>query len=247
MEDEATIVVPSKATGINASDVEHIGALLSGTLLLLTGLKKGGGAGLLFKTVGIALIYRGQHGYRRLYDALGLELPAEATGVGRLNERAEASIEIDRPAAELYGIWRKLENLPIFMNHLVSVHELDEKRSLWTARAAAGMVVKWEAEIINDVKDELIAWRTLEGSGVDSAGSVRFEKLGEDRTRVHVVMSYDPPADLAGVWIAKMLGSDAQTQIEQDLRHFKEILEIGGRQYEERRRQEEGRPQADVL
>ena len=224
------MALPARQEGreINASDIEHIAALSVGGLLLLKGLFKGGTLGLLYKAGGAALVYRGQNGYRRLYDALGMEMPASATGVGKHNERVEHEIVVNRPVAELYRIWRNLENLPIFMENLVSVHEIDDKKSVWVAKAPAGTVIKWDAEIINDVENEIIAWQTTEGSGVDNAGSVRFEKIDDGSTRLKVVLRYDPPADQLGVWVAKAFGRDPQREIEADLDRFKAIMEIGG-------------------
>lgn len=224
------MALPARQEGreINAADIEHIGALTVGGVLLLKGLFKGGPLGLIYKVGGAALIYRGQQGYRPLYDALGIAMPEGPTGVGKQNARVEHEVVVNRPREELYRIWRNLENLPVFMDNLQSVHEIDDKRSLWVAKGPAGTVVKWEAEIINDVENELIAWQTLEGSGVDNAGTVRFEPVGDDSTRVHVVLRYDPPADQLGLWVAKAFGKDAQKEIEADLERFKAIMEIGG-------------------
>lgn len=222
-------MVPIRDTNkeINAADIEHIGALVSGGLMVMKGFRRGGPVGLLYKAAGLGLLYRGQKGYRRLYSAMGLCLKDEPTGVGKQNAKVDCSIVIDRPREELFRIWRNLENLPVFMNHLISVHEVDDTRSLWVARAPAGTVIKWEAEIINVVENELIAWSSLEGSGVDSVGSVHFEDV-PGGTRVHVVLRYDPPGDMLGIWIAKIFQSDPQTQIYQDLKRFKAIMEIGG-------------------
>lgn len=223
-------MVPVRQAGreVNASDIEHIAALSAGGILLVKGLLKGGPLGLLYKVGGLALLYRGQQGYRPLYDLLGVELPQEPTGVGKINARVDYEIVVNRPPDELYRIWRNLSNLPVFMENLVSVNEIDDRRSLWVAKGPAGTVVKWEAEIVNDIENELIAWQTLEGSGVDNAGSVHFEPEGDNSTRLKVVVRYDPPADQLGIWLAKLSGSDAQAQIEADLQRFKAIMEIGG-------------------
>jgi uncharacterized membrane protein len=233
--------VNAKRTEINAADVEHIGALTAGALLLLTGLRKSGAGGWLFKLAGAGLIYRGQQGYRRLYDLLGVELPMTGTGAGLNRARVESSVVVDRPAEELYRIWRNLENLPVFMDNLVAVYEIDDTYSRWVAKAPMGMVVKWDARIVNDIENELIAWESLEGSGVDNAGSVHFEPAQEGGTRVRVVLRYDPPADQIGTAIAKMLGKDAQRQIDHDLQRFKRIMEAGPREVPH------ARPQAEML
>ena len=223
----AMISVRDRVKEVNAMDVEHIATLAAGTAMVLLGMRRGGILGGLMKMGGTALVLRGQTGYGRLYRAVGLQLPALPTGVGKQNVRVEASVVVRRPRQEIYRIWRNLENLPVFMDHLLSVHEIDDTRSLWVGRAPAGMVIKWDAEIINDIENELIAWQTLEGSGVDHAGSIRFSEVGDKATKIDVVMRYDPPADLLGVWIAKIFHSDPQRQIERDLQHFKAIMELG--------------------
>lgn len=202
--------------------------MVVGGLLLLTGYRKSGALGAILKCAGFGMLVRGQTGYRRGYDFLGLCLPSRPTGVGRQNARVESEVTVLRPRTEIYRIWRNLENLSVFMDHLLSVHEIDDTRSLWTACAPAGTVIKWEAEIINDVENELIAWQSLEGSGVDTAGSVRFIDAPHGGTRVRVVLRYDPPGDLLGIKLAKLFHSDPQTQIDNDLLKFKAIMEVAG-------------------
>jgi uncharacterized membrane protein len=219
--------VRDKGKEINVADLEHMSALVSGSLMLLGGFRKRGPLGGLMKIGGLAMIYRGQQGYTRLHRMLGITMRDVASGIGKYNVRVEAAIDIERPASELYRIWRNLENLPVFMDHLVSVHEVDDLRSIWGARVVGGMVVKWDAEIINDVENKIIAWQSMEGSGIDQAGSVRFEEKANGVTQIRVVLRYDPPAEALGYWLAKLLGSDPQRQINRDLRQFKEIMEAG--------------------
>jgi len=178
------------------------------------------------KLGGIGMILRGQNGYRKLYELFGLSLPANPTKPGRQGIQVDAHIVVRRSASDLYRIWRNLENLPVFMDHLVSVREVDDIRSQWVARAPAGMVIKWEADIVRDEEDRLIAWQSLEGSGVDSAGSVHFEPLDSMVALVHVRLKYNPPAGRAGVALARAFMSDPQKKIEHDLRRFKEIVEL---------------------
>jgi uncharacterized membrane protein len=238
------IAVRDKTKEINAADVEHLAALVTGGLLLLSGVRRGGPIGAILKLGGLAFLYRGQQGYRPLYEAIGIALAPEPTGVGRQNVRVQTSIVVNRPREEIYRLWRNLQNLPVFMDHLLSVHEIDDTRSLWVARAPAGMVIKWDAKIVNDVENELIAWTTLEGSGVDHAGTVRFEEASSGVTRVEVILRYDPPADMLGVLVAKVFRNDPQKQIENDLLRFKAIMEIGSRKEPVRRKQTKGPGQA---
>lgn len=228
---------------IDAADIEHIAALTTGGLLFLTGIRKGGFLGFLFRVGGAALIWRGQHGYRRLSNALGVPMPDTLTGTTRHAPRIDASVTIDRPRQELYRIWRHLENLPVFMTHLVKVVELSDTRSRWVAQGPAGTVVTWDAKIIRDEENEVIAWSTYEGSGVDTAGSVHFEDSANG-TRIRVRLRYDPPADLLGAFLARLLGNDPQRQIQHDLARFKQIMEVGSQIAAERDRP---KPKAEMI
>src|SRR5947208_1583061 len=96
------------------------------------------------------------------------------------------------------------------------------------ASIAAGSVVEWDAEIFNEIPNKLIAWRSLEGSDVVSAGSVNFDPAADGwGTRVTVHLQYSPPGGKVGAAIAKLSGRDAETEIREDLRRFKQLLEAG--------------------
>ena len=91
------------------------------------------------------------------------------------------SVTVMRPAAELYQFWLDFEQLPRFMHHLVSVNRLDERRSHWVAKAPVGRKVEWDAEIIENVPNKMISWRTVGTPDVVSAGSVHLDDRGVDR------------------------------------------------------------------
>lgn len=146
---------------------------------------------------------------------------AEVNGI-----RVEKSVIISRTPGELYRFWRNFENLPRIMNHLEEVRVLSPARSHWVAKALAGITVEWDAEITNDIQNELIAWRSLEGSEITNAGSVRFLHFAEGETEVRVALEYNPPGGRLGAWIAGLLGEDPEHQITDDLARFKLMMEI---------------------
>jgi uncharacterized membrane protein len=115
------------------------------------------------------------------------------------------------------------------MSHLESVTRLDPegKRSRWVANGPAGVPIQWDAEIINEEPNRLIAWRSLGGADVDNAGSVRFIDACERGTVLNVVMDYIPPAGRVGAMVAKLFGRDAEQLIRNDLRQFKQRVESG--------------------
>src|SRR5262249_45397588 len=138
------------------------------------------------------------------------------------------SVRSPKEPKVLYGFWRNFSNLPRFMKHLESVTETNDGRSHWVAKAPAGMTVEWDAEIINEEENELIAWRSLEGATVPNAGSVRFERAPGNRgSVVRVSLSYEPPGGVLGSKIAKLFGGEPEQQVEEDLRRFKQLMEAG--------------------
>jgi uncharacterized membrane protein len=138
------------------------------------------------------------------------------------------SVTINRPREAVYQFWREFANLPQFMAHVQSVVTKDDKRSHWVVAAPAGQTVEWDAEVVDDRPNQLIAWRSLEASDIRHVGSVRFEKAPADRgTEVHVDLRYDAPAGKAGAAIAKLFGEEPTQQIADDLRRLKQVLETG--------------------
>ena len=140
--------------------------------------------------------------------------------------KIERDIVIDRPAAELFAFWRNFENLPRVMKHLVSVKCFDPHRSHWRMCRAGDEVVEWEAEIINEHPHELIAWRTLAGSDVQHAGSVRFTPTPDGRsTEVKLALEYEVEGGLLKQLLARIFRATPEHEIEEDLLRFKESME----------------------
>ena len=138
------------------------------------------------------------------------------------------TVTINSTPDELYHFWKNLENLPLFMEHLESVSEVNDRVSHWVAKAPAGTSVEWDAEIVDDQPDRSIGWRTLPDSQVTHEGMVSFEPASGDRgTIVRVEMLYVPPAGKVGVWIARMFGEEPALQVADDLRRLKQLLETG--------------------
>src|SRR5262249_14591177 len=116
-----------------------------------------------------------------------------------------------------------------------SVRAIDNKRSHWVAKGPLGIPVEWDAEIYTERAGEMISWRSLPGSVVDTAGSVHFQTLAAGRgCQVRVELRYNPPGDNLGVKVVKMLGDTPDQQIEQDLRRFKQRMETGTPEYASR-------------
>jgi uncharacterized membrane protein len=113
------------------------------------------------------------------------------------------------------------------MRNVERVQLLDDGRSHWIVRGPAGVPLEWDAEIINEIDGELIAWRSLPGADVASAGSVRFHSIGRHRTEVVVTLQYDPPGGKTGATLAWLSGQSPASQLRADLRRLKQLMETG--------------------
>jgi uncharacterized membrane protein len=146
----------------------------------------------------------------------------------RRGVRVAHAVTLNRPIEEVYQFWRDFGNFPRFMRHLESVRVLDNRRSRWQARGPARTSVQWDAEIVQDIPDELIAWRSLPGSQVENYGSVQFRRApGARGTEVRVQLEYYPPAGALGRGIAWLFGEEPDQQIREDLHRFKQLAEAG--------------------
>jgi uncharacterized membrane protein len=142
--------------------------------------------------------------------------------------KLKKSIVIDRPASELYDFWHDFENLPGITDVLESVEVLDVTRSRWTIAAPGDIPVSWEADITRDIRNEMIAWRSLEGASIETAGYVRFQPAPGDRgTLVRVALEYNLPAGKVGAAVATLCGKRPGAHVEEMLRRFKQLMETG--------------------
>lgn len=140
-----------------------------------------------------------------------------------------AAVTVAQPPHEVYARWRQLESLPAFMAHLDDVTMTSPRTSHWRATAPFGKTVEWDAEITDDVPAERLGWRSLHGSAVRTTGEVRFAPApgGQSGTEVHVKLTYAAPAARLGTAIARYFGEDPHQQLDDDLRRFKQVLEVG--------------------
>ncbi len=216
---------------LNVGEYERWASVLGGGALAVYGLTRGSWGGFALAGLGGSLVYRGMTGHCMCYAALGVSTAARPQGpmasvaAGR-GIRVDQVITINRSPEELYRFWRDFENLPCFLRHLNSVKVLDKKRSRWVARAPLGLRMEWDAEIHTERENELISWRSLEGSTLDTAGSVHFTPArGGPGTEVRVELKYNPPGEKLGAALAKLFGQAPEQQIREDLERFKRQME----------------------
>ena len=154
-----------------------------------------------------------------------------ATVDARKAIKIEERLRINRPPSELYAIWRDFTRLPEFTNDLESVTTIGDGRSHWVAKMPGGKRVEWDAELVNDIPDELIAWKTVGHPDVAHAGSVHFDPAADTRaTDMRFIIDYEPPAGRLGALVAaftRLFGQSPESKIRADLQRFKERVEVG--------------------
>jgi uncharacterized membrane protein len=177
---------------------------------------------------GASLVARGMSGYCPVSAVVGRDASDTRAALGGARGiHVRERITIDRPVGELYALWRAQSSLPGLMPHIERIDTLPEGRSHWVVRGPGGVPLEWDAEIINDIPNQLIAWRSVDEADVVSAGSVRFDPTSRGGVELRVHLQYAPPAGKAGAWVATLLGANPSRQIRQDLRRLKQRLEAG--------------------
>jgi uncharacterized membrane protein len=196
----------------------QVAASGGGALLLLYGLLvRRGIIGTLIGAAGGALALRG---------TLNRPMPELLTKTGR-GVTVQKTIEVRRPVHDVFELWSRFDNFPLFMQHVRDVDlEIGGRKSKWIVDGPAGSQVEFEAETITYEPDRMIAWRTLPGQPVEHDGKVRFEEM-PGGTRVHVLVTYRPPGGIVGHAIAHILGWDPKARMDDDLVRMKALLEEG--------------------
>ena len=170
----------------NMSDAERWSSMAAGVSLAAYGLVRRPRFGWMLAGIGALLLRRGMTGRCHTYELFGINTAGTGSDTRRVlggggGITVDESVTIDRPVELLYRFWRNLENLPRFMPHLESVERVTDTLSRWRAEGPGGSHVEWSAEIINEVPNQVIGWRSIEGSDVVSAGSVHFDDAGATR------------------------------------------------------------------
>jgi uncharacterized membrane protein len=199
-----------------------------GAFLATSGLVNGGRLRML---LGAEMLRRAFTGHCYAYQALGVRTVPAGGNVSvpyELGAHVRLTITIARPRHEVYSFWRDFSNLSKAMGHVIAVEDRGSGVTHWKVQGPAEKVVEWDAQIISESVNERIGWRTLPGSQVDSAGSVRFADAAQGSTEVRIELQYNPPGGFITAYASKVMGSDARALIEEDCRRLKEYLESRG-------------------
>lgn len=213
---------PASRARHNIGSIERWSSATTGGLLLAYGVSQRSSAGVALTLAGTALLARGASGHCPVYDTLGVTTARQPAIAVHDAIRVQALIE------DVYRFWRQLDTLPAFMRYLERVDDLGNGRSHWIARGPGGLTFEWDAEIVHEVENALITWRSLPGGDVATSGAVRFDPIRRgSSTQVTLALHYDPPAGRLGGAFAALVGREPSRTIREDLRRLKQLLETG--------------------
>jgi len=137
-------------------------------------------------------------------------------------ETVNETIQLDVPVSTAYNQWTQFQEFPKFMDGVESVRQIDDTHLQWVAEVG-GERREWQAEIVEQVPDDRIAWRAAGGNGPN--GVATFEPLGDEKTLLTIDMSYEPEG------LKETLGAKigmVARQVQQDLQCFKQLVEAFG-------------------
>jgi uncharacterized membrane protein len=229
----------------NVGDIERVVSAVGGAAIAAAAVKRGGVGGVALALIGAELIRRAATGRCMLYEALGVSTAGDghagstrrpphdlasnaATVDARESVKVEYAVTIADEPQRLYAYWRDFTNHPRFMKYLESVRLLDDQHSHWTWALPSGHRLEWDSEIVNDIPNQLIAWKTLGAADLANAGSVHFRTAPAGRgTEVRAVMDYEPIGGRPGHFVAKLLGIAPEQMLREDLHRFKQLMETG--------------------
>lgn len=223
----------SAASKINIGAQERTLSLAGGAALAAIALLRRGAASLPAFAAGLALVSRGLTGRSRLYEALG-QNTAVRTNLRRVSVpheqgvHATYAVTINRPVSDLYAFWRDFTHLPQIINYIESVQMVGDNRFRWVMNLPGGRKAEADVEVYTDVPNEVISWRSLPDSQLQTAGAVRFKPAPAGRgTEVSVNIEFVPPGGPLAQAVMNLFGDVPNQFIGQMLREFKQVMETG--------------------
>ncbi len=136
----------------------------------------------------------------------------------------KSAIEVKVPIRTAYNQWTQFEEFPQFMDGVEAVRQRDDKHLHWKA-TIAGQTAEWDAEIVEQIPDQRIAWQST--TGANNAGTVAFHYIDPNRTRVTLQIEYEPDGMVEKIGSA--LGFP-QMRVDGDLQRFKKFIEATGQE-----------------
>ncbi|MFD8706705.1 SRPBCC family protein [Kitasatospora sp. NPDC059648] len=137
--------------------------------------------------------------------------------------RVQETIDVDVPISTAYNQWTQFEQFPMFMEGVEEITQIDDRHNRWKTKIA-GVSREFDTEIVDQVPDDHVAWRTVTGE-VKQTGMVSFQPLDAGHTRIVMSMDYQPEGLVEKA--ADMMNM-LDRQVRGDLKRFKSFIEKRG-------------------
>lgn len=156
-----------------------------------------------------------------------LNTPKRTASRGSSEITLSSHVTINRSPEEIYQFWRDFQNLPKVMSFIERIEPREGKITHWVARGPAGPAIEWDAEVVDDQPGKLLSWRSVEGSELQTWGTVAFSPRGGDRgTEVSVKFNFYPPGKISGT-LARFMSGLENSVLDSNLKDLKSQLETG--------------------
>lgn len=140
----------------------------------------------------------------------------------------EQNVYIARPPHEVYAYFRKLENLPQFMERTHHVSEDRDGRIHWVIKIANGLKLEYDGRIIDEEPGKLLTYRSAPEEPFEETGTIRFEPAGDGGTRLTMRVAWTFPAGPMGAAAAKAIQPISDAVLAGELQTLKRSLESAG-------------------
>ncbi len=207
-------------TDLKLRPAERAASVAAGiSLLFHSAMRKGSMWSLLG---GAYLVYRGIDGH------CPISAMAESIFKKSMNINIRTSLQINRPVEDVYAFWRKLDNLPLFMEHIESVDVKSGTASEWKAKlpGVPGHIT-WNAVIVNEKTNEVLGWSSVKNSTIYNAGKVVFQPMDSERCEIDVTITYRAPMGSVGENLARIFTPSFEKVVRDDIQNFKLYMENG--------------------
>ena len=140
------------------------------------------------------------------------------------------SVIVMRTPADIYQFWKETERMPQWMEDVRSVTRLDNRHSLWTRANPESGSLEWTTEILEEIPNQAIRWRTVaqRGADYDLSGRLQLSDLGaKGGTLVTLSLQYKMHTGLLHSGAPVIIAPDPHRHVRESLRKFKMLLEAG--------------------
>lgn len=146
----------------------------------------------------------------------------KSSGSGKFNNIVE-DCDVGVPLRVAYNQWTQYQDYSTFARGVLSVDPVDEVTSNWQLKVAKSKR-SLKATVTEQIPDQRISW-TTEGAKGTIKGVVTFHSLGENLTRILLVIEYYPAGffeKTANMWWA------ASRRVRLDLKHYRRFVMMSG-------------------